>query len=203
MLHLTLLFLFQFVNIPDIKEFNPVLSKELEFRIDDYKTGFVGKVIDYQNPNNSSEFVRVYYRQVAIVSERARIKSSKETTSLNFSNLNYHQKQEKEALNRVQELIDPFAYVQWKIVRDPRTGQYIRDGFFRAWLLNQNGEWIFESDKNITSVSVSEPFIDKLSKQVLVGIKFSLGDSVHIVRIDQDDILVQEEKPQDEVESYE
>ena len=104
---------------PDVKNFTPVLSKELEFRIDDYKTAFVGRVVDYQNPNDLNEFVRVYYRQVALVSERAKENNNKGTDDdVNLSNLNYHTKNETESLHRVQLATDAFAYVNWRTVRD-------------------------------------------------------------------------------------
>ncbi|MDO8496470.1 MAG: hypothetical protein Q7S43_03375, partial [bacterium] len=178
---------------PDVKGFTPILSKELEFRIDDYKTAFVGRAIVYQNPNDLNEFVRVYYRQVAITSERAKENDTKGAGGIdrNSSNLNYHQKQETEALNRVQRSTDAFAYVQWRIVRDLRTGQDIRADFLRSWLLDQNGNWAltYGSDYNLLISPFSEPSKVDPKKRIIVGIQFSLSGGVHIVRIDQDDIL--------------
>ncbi len=177
---------------PDVKGFSPVLSKELEFRINDYRTAFVGRVVVYQNPNDPNEFVRVYYRQVAIVSERAREKNASEAGSrdTNFSNLNYHLKQEAEALNKVQQTTDAFAYVQWRTVRDPRTGQDVRTGSFRSWLLEQNGNWTFSTAYNILVIPFSEPSKADPKKRIIIGIQFTLVGGVHIVRIDQDDIMV-------------
>src|SRR3989344_8266313 len=129
---------------PDINGFSPILSKELEFRIDDYKTGLVGRVVVYQNPNDPNEFVQVYYRQVAIVSGRPQEKNGvdSEGSNTNLSNLKYHNQQEAKVLGRVQQATDIFAYVQWWTVRDSRTGQYVKEGFLRSWLLNQNGDWV-------------------------------------------------------------
>lgn len=176
---------------PDIKGFTPVLSKELEFRIDDYKTAFVGRVVDYQNPNELNEFVRVYYRQVAIISERAQEKNTSEVggRDRNSSNLNYHQKEETETLDRVQQATDAFAFVQWRIVRDLRTGQDVRTGFFHSWLLEQNGNWTFSSAYDLLTTIFSESSKADINKRVNVGIKFTLAGGTHIVRIDQDDIL--------------
>lgn len=178
------------VSPPDIKNFTPVLSKELEFRIDDYKTAFVGRVVDYQNPDDSNEFVRVYYRQVAIISERAQANNSTEAggRDTNLSNLNYHRKQETKALGTVQQTTDVFAFVQWRIVRDSRTGQDIRTGSFRSWLLEQNGNWTFSSNLNILTTPFSEPSKNDPKKRIIVGIQFTLVSGVHIVRIDQDDV---------------
>lgn len=179
--------------LPNIKDFRPILSKKLEFRIDDYKTAFVGRVIDYQNPNDPNEFVRVYYRQVAIVSERAQEKNSTEgSQDTNLSNYKYHSQEETEVLGRVQKTTDAFAYVQWRTVRDPRTGQDIRADFLRSWLLDQNGNWMltYGSDYNLFISPLSEPSKADPKKRIIVGIQFTLSGGVHIVRIDQDEIVV-------------
>lgn len=185
-------------GLPDLKNFKPVLSKELEFRIDDCKTGFVGQVVVYQSPDDPNEFVRVYYRQVAIVSERPCENDSKETggPDRNSSNLNYHLKQETEALDRVQRATDAFAYIQWRTVRDQRTGQDIRADWFRSWLLDQNGNWAltYGPDYNLLTSPFSEQSKTDPKKRIIVGIQFSLSGGVHIVRIDQDDILAPVEK---------
>ncbi len=175
---------------PDVKNFTPVLSKELEFRIDDYKTALVGRVVVYQNPDDKNEFVRVYYRQVAIISERGQEKNNTEAGSrdANLSNLKYHSQEETEVLGRVQKATDAFAYVQWRTVHDSRTGQDIRDGFFQAWLLEQNGNWTFAHGYNLNTSPLSEPSKADPRKRIIVGIRFDLAGAVHIVRVDQDDV---------------
>lgn len=194
-LALTVLLAMEIVGLgvapPNVKNFTPVLSKELEFRVDDYTTCFVGQVVVYQNQDDPNEFTRVYYRQVAICSERAKEQNSAKVggRDRNLSNLSYHLKQESEAINRVQQLTDAFAFVQWRTVSDPRTGQNIRDGFFRSWLLEQNGSWTFSSSHNILTAPFSEPSKEDPQKRIIVGIQFNLVGGTHLVRIDQDDIL--------------
>ncbi len=180
------------ISPPDVKDFTPVLSKELEFRINDYQTAIVGRIVVYQNPNDQNEFVRVYYRQLAIVSERAQERSSLEAGNrdADLSNLKYHSKEEAEALDRVHKSSDAFAYVKWRIVRDPRTGRDIRDSSFRSWLLEQNGNWTFSNSHNLATSPLSELSKGNPKKRIIVGIKFSLVGGTHIVRIDQDDILI-------------
>lgn len=176
---------------PDVKNFKPVLTKELEFRVDDYRTAFVGRVVDYQNPNDLKEFVRVYYRQVALVSERAKEQNAPEAggRNWNFSNLNHHQQQETEALGRVQKEADVFAYVRWRTERDSRTGQDIRAaGSYWSGLLDWSGRWVSTLNENISLTPVSEPSKTDPEKHVIVGIRFDLAGGSHIVRIDQDDL---------------
>lgn len=186
---------------PDVKDFTPVLSKELEFQIDDYKTALIGRVVVYQNPNNKNEFVRVYYRQVDIISKRAQEKSNSETSSrdTNLSNLKYHNQEEKEILGRVQKAIDAFAYVQEWTVRDLRTGQDIRTGHRKIWLLDSSGIWVYfvqpANEKSaLNSSPFSEPSKANPEKRINIGIKFVLVDGVHIVRIDQDNIYVSDKE---------
>ena len=190
LLALVILVALQAGGLPDVTNFKPVLTKELEFRIDDYKTGFVGRVVVYQNPDDSNEFVRVYYRQVALVSERAKETSSPEGGGRrwNLSNLSYHQQSEVDALGRVQKEADAFAYVQWRTEKDPRTGQDIRTGLLKTWLLEQNGNWIFSSAYGLSVTPLSEPSKANPDKSVIVGLKFELVGGTHIVRVDQDDI---------------
>lgn len=183
------------VSIPtDLKNFKPILTKELEFRIDDCKTGFVGRVVVYQNPNIPNEFIRVYYRQVAIISERDCKNGTTETggRDMSSSNLNYHRKQETEALGRVRKEADIFAFARWRTERDQRTGEDIRiAGSYRSGLLDQGGLWISVSNSNrsIFLTPVSEPSKADPKKLIPVGIRFDLAMGSHIVRIDQDDLV--------------
>lgn len=181
-----------------MKDFKPVLSRKLEFKIDDYKTAFVGRIVDYQNPNDPDEFVQVYYRQIALVSERAKENNTSEISSRDgsLSNLNYHRKQETDALNRIQQASDAFAYIQWRMVRDSRTGQNIRTGPMQIWLLDpgSSGIWAHHTQPAGTPSALkpsplSEPSKADPEKSIIVGLKFTLENTVHIVRIDQDDIL--------------
>ena len=192
-------------SLPEVKDFNVVLSKELEFRVDDYKTAFVGRVVDYQNPDDPNESVRVYYRQVAIVSERAKEKNSTESggRDRNSTNLNYHLKRETEAIDRAQRAIDTFAYVQWRTVRDSRTGQDVKIGHFQIWLLDSSGVWAYHvqpaDTKSLLEPSpFSEPSKTDPKKRIIVGIKFTLENTMHIVRIDQDNIVASVKEASDD-----
>lgn len=193
------------VSPPDVKGFTPIMPKELEFRIDDYKKAFVGRIVVYQNPNNLSEFIRVYYRQVAIISERAKEKNTGDTggRDVSLSNLKYHTKQETEVIGRVQQTTDAFAYVQEQTVRDSRTGQDIRTGHRQIWILDSSGVWIYyvqsSNEKSaLESSPLSEPSKADPKKRIVVGIKFVLNGTVHIVRVDQDDILTTDKEAADD-----
>lgn len=190
---------------PNIEYFNIVLIKQLEFRVDDCRTAFVGRVVVYRNPEDLNEYVRVYYRQVSIISECAQEQSSEEAGSLDgsSSNLNYHQKEEADTLDKVQKATDAFAYVQEWTVRDLRTGQDIRTKQRKIWLLDSSGVWTYfvqpVNEKSALNSSLfSEPSKVNSQKIIPVGIKFILGDKIHIVRIDQDDLIVEKKGTTDD-----
>lgn len=185
---------------PNIEYFNIVLIKQLEFRVDDCRTAFVGRVVVYQNPEDLNEYVKVYYRQVSIISECVQEQSGGEAGSLdrNSSSQNYHQKEETDTLSRVQQKTDAFAFVQWRTIKDPRTGEDIQDGYFESWLLEQNGNWTFSSQFNMFTTPLSEPSKANSSKLINVGIKFFLAGAIHIVRIDQDELMVEKKGSDDD-----
>ncbi|MBI2062131.1 MAG: hypothetical protein HYT64_00330 [Candidatus Yanofskybacteria bacterium] len=187
---------------PDIKNFIPIISEvseELDFKIDDYKTAFVGRIVIYQNLDDPNEFVLVYYRQVAVISKRAQEKNSSEYDGrgANLSNFKYHSQQETEVLDRVQKATDAFAYIQWREIKDSRSGKNIRTGFMHIWLLDSSGVWRYHiqpvNEKSALEPSpFSEPSKADPKERINVGIQFKLGAAVHIVRVDQDDIFMAE-----------
>ncbi len=180
-------------GIPDLKNYNPVVSKELEFRIDDFTTAIVGRVVVYQNTNDPNDFLRVYYRQLAIISERAQQKNGLETGGRegDLSNFTYHNQEQSDVLARVQQTSDAFAYVQWRTKNDPRSDQDILDGVLNSWLLEPNGNWTFASGYNLVTIPFSEQSKNNPKKRIIVGIEFELAGAVHIVRVDQDEIVAQ------------
>lgn len=181
---------------PDVKDFTTVLSKELEFQIDDYKKALVGRVFVYQNPNDPNEVIRVFYRQAVIISERAKEKNGIETggRNTNLFNLKYHSRQEAEVLGRVQKATDAFAFIREWTVHDSRTGQDVPIRQRQIWLLDSNSVWVHHiqpagTKSALRSSVFSEPSKANPKKRINVGIRFILVDKVHIVRIDQDDLI--------------
>ena len=54
--------------------------------------------------------------------------------------------------------------------------------------MEQHGSWTLTSGYDLFTSPFSEPSKKDPDKRIPVGIKFTLGGGVHIVRIDQDDI---------------
>lgn len=181
-------------GLPDSDKFKPVLFQELEFRINDYQTAFVGKVVTYQNLDDPNEFVKVYYRQVPLISERAKERGNSENSrDIDMSNMKYHDKQESEALLRTQKAVDGFAYVHWRVTKDARSGEDIRVGPIQTGLLSSEGEWThyIQNGYSAESALMVSPLSNLSESGVLIiGLKFSLEETEHILLIDEDDIAV-------------
>lgn len=175
-------------SLPNPAGWQVVLQKQLEFRVNDCQTAFVGLVTEYQNPKNPSEFVRVYQQQIALVSGCAKeintgaVRDSESVVSA----FNYRQKKERDALDLVQKATDVFAVAHWETTVDSRTGQMMLVGPVRSWLLDQTGSWIFSDGRELVIRPFSEPFIPNTTQRVTVGLQFTLGDALRIVRIDQE-----------------
>ncbi len=189
MLLVALLFVSQTVApLPDPAGWQVVLQKQLEFRVNDCQTAFVGLMTEYRNPQNTGEFIRVYRQQIALVSRCAKdlntgaVRDPEGTVSV----FNYRQKKERDALNLVQKATDVFAIVRWKTAEDSRSGQTMLDGPIQSWLLDQAGSWMFSNGQEMVIMPFSEPFIPDTTRRVSVGLQFSLGDATRVVRIDQE-----------------
>lgn len=178
--------------LPDPTGWQVVLQKQLEFRVNDCQTAFVGLMTEYRNPQDSREFVRVYRQQIALVSGCAKeinvgaVRDSESVVSV----FNYRQKKERDALDLVQKATDVFAVARWKTTEDSRSGQTMLAGPIQSWLLDQTGSWIFSSGQEMTSMPFSEPFMLNAGRRVQVGLQFSLGDAIRVIRIDQEYLVI-------------
>ncbi|HXV26983.1 MAG TPA: hypothetical protein VD862_03115 [Candidatus Paceibacterota bacterium] len=178
-------------DIPDTQDWRVTVTKQLEFRVDDYCTAFVGTVTEYQNPDAPDEYVRTLARQVPVISCRSRNQGRSGIRTV--SDLSWHRKDEQDALDRAHTGADAFAYIAWRTVRDGRSGEHILAEPLRVWLLDQSGVWVFRQGHRIASRPFSEPSKAdmagrrELPAPVLVGIEYSLnGEATHILRLDQD-----------------
>lgn len=178
---------------PDVSGWTQVIQRELEFRVDDYRPCFVGTVTEYRNPENANEYVRVFRRHVALVSQRPRelSDSGRQGTVWNRaqSDLSHHESSLREALKRAQEAADPFGYIRWRVTKDERTGQDILAAPLESWLLSQAGDWSYAFNEEISTSPYSEPLRADTRKNVIVGVKFWLGGVFHILRVQEKDLL--------------
>ncbi len=186
----------QSADRPDISGWDMVSERQLEFRANDYTTVFVGLVREYRDPENEDVHVQIFNRHIVLVSERPR----EDATDPNYgrsaltlgSGTNFHLKRQQDALERVRKSVDPVAYIRWQVTHDERSGQDFLTGKVESWLLDQGNNWVYAPGTKITEAPLTEPSKIDPKKTVIVGLRLSLGRSIHLLRADQNDLLALE-----------
>ncbi len=197
----------QKLNWSSFKEWTVVSEKRLDIKVNDYETAFVGVVTQYQNPKDPHDFAQVFTRHIPLISQRPKEDQNtgqRESSLTVDAGRNYHRNQEQEALQRVQKASDAFAIIRWRTTTDDRSGREILAGLVDYWLLNQDGNWMYATNASLSGISrtlVSEPSKADAKRHVVVGLKFSIGDAVHVVRIDQDDLMVPKDTKKKKVDN--
>ncbi len=170
-----------------------VRESDLELKIQADKdrliyAAYFGYFEDYQNPQNSNEFVRVIKRYIPVISVSKEVENQTMESSIVS---NYDKKASHDLLEKVRKEADIIGYTRWQVAKDPRTGESVRSGKIESWLKVQNGDWVHDNQAIVKEL-FSELSAGK--KVILVGIKFSLGNRYHIVKVDQTDLISKKEE---------
>jgi hypothetical protein len=188
-------------QLPDVSAWTEVSPRGIDFRVDDYRPCFVGTVTVYQNPLDPQEYVRVWRRHVALVSERPRERSDSggqgSTWNRTQSDQKHHEKELQDKLKRARDASDAFGYARWRLAKDVRTGQEYQVGPMESWLLSPSGLWTYVYGGEIKSSPYSESLRANDKKNVVVGTKYWLGDTVHILRVRENDLIAPKVKKED------
>ncbi len=152
-------------------------------------TAYFGYVEDYQGPGTPGEFVRVIKRYVPVilVVEDDQQKQTLQTEVVS----NYSRKASQDVLSKVHTKADAVGYTRWHVTKDSRTGEDIRTGAVESWLRIQNGDWVYA--EGIIEKELYSEIASDSKKAILVGVKFSLGNKYHIMRVDRADMVAKKE----------
>ncbi len=153
-------------------------------------TAYVGFIENYQNPNDTAEFVTVIKRHVPVISI---VEDDQQKPSLQAEVItNYSHKASNEALEKVKAKADAVAYTKWHIEKDLRTGQDVMTDSKESWLRVHNGDWV--NGSGVISKELYSELFPGSTKATLVGVKLLLGNKYHILRADQADVVAKAEK---------
>lgn len=183
----------------DIKDWNVTKLSRYEVRVDDARIAFLGFVTEYQSPKDPHEFVRVISRHVALISVVREI-SQDEDVAYGVDLTKHNEKRESDALTKATKEADIIGFIRWRTVRDERTGRDYRSGPLESWLQDQSGIWTYRTDEKINR----ETHTEKLGPNVLLGIRFTLGDATQILSVDRQvllDSLLKPKKAKDKPKS--
>ena len=186
-------------QVPDIKGWNIISVSRIELIISNHDTAYLGLETEYNNPNDSKEFVKVILRHIPLIVSRR-----KETNGrlLREAALNlYLQKEESDLLRGVSVESDPILYVKWRMMENPLTDRLdMLDGDVDIWFMPANGKWLFIKNEHISVEFLTENVGNGKLHNVFSGMKFQVGDQFdrpyHIIRVDRSilESLVAKEK---------
>lgn len=159
---------------------------------EDGAVAYLGYEAEYQNPNNTKEYVIVVARFVAIASlppifidhmPYVEVASNYIEAEVN-----------KELSGLINKHSDIFLYIYRKIKIDEQNGQVALDGPARYWLLGSDGYCAYASGIKVSIKDISEPNKNNHEQFIIVGKIYSLNGVHQVLRIDQDYFVSEKDK---------
>ncbi len=172
---------------PDISGWEIVRALRVEFRLSDETVAYLGVDKTYRNPADPGEFVRVISRHMPGI-----FLVRKPTNERLFSQVVvdlYAKKDQDDFFSRMDKKTDPVLYTYWRVQKDPRTGRDMRDGNVNIWLLKSSGECLTAQNEKIGIQFLSEDVGNGKPRTIFVGVKYQVGDSYHILKVDRRDLI--------------
>lgn len=173
-------------SLPDVSGW-PVVNK-LNIALESTKlvSIYFGFEVEYQNPSNKTEFVRVLMRHIPLIIARFELKGSK------FNDggfiISYAEKDKADVLQKLFDESDPFLVIKWQTEQDPRTGRSIQSTPASIWVVDSAGKWNFFVGQKVSIGFMSEK-IESLGTTT-IGKKYSVGDVYHILRANYNDLVL-------------
>ena len=178
--------------VPDITNWNVVNMSRTALNVSDVTIAYLGLEIEYSNPTDPREFVKVTYRHISLIISKL-IKANARLLS-EMVTVFYTQKEEQDRLLEVSKKSDPIIYTWWRTKENPRTGYDMLDGDFDVWFLPPkgvlpDGSWPFFKNQKVETEFMTENVGNGTPHNVFGGMKYQIGDLYHIIRVDRNDLL--------------
>ncbi len=174
-------------SVPDIRGWTVINISRIELRISDNAVAYIGLEVEYSNPADPREFVRVIRRHIPLIISKQ--KQSNERLLSEMVVVFYTQKEERDRLKEVSDKSDPILYVQWRTKENPRTGNDMQDGDVRVWFLSSNRGWTFVRNQEVETEFMTENVGNGKPHNVFSGMKYRVGGAYHIIRVDRNDLI--------------
>ncbi len=178
--------------LPDVHDWKVTSKSTIDVVVSGTVITYLGNDIEYQNPNDASESVRVISRYVPLTIAKQIAKNDHEFQQVALAT--YAKRDQETLLTQLASRSDPIIYFKWRVFKDPRTGKDIRDGDVSVWLLNSNGAWVFATNQKVLVQFLSERVKDGVTRNILVGRKYQLGKDYQILEPDRRYLEALEEK---------
>lgn len=178
---------------PDITGWDVVDMSRIELIVSDDIIAYLGFSVEYNNPNDTNEFVRVYSRHVPLII--AKTHKVNERMAMEVYALIYNQQEAEKKLKQVSLLADPFIYERWRTMKNPLTGHQDKlDGDTSIWFmpaegLNADGSWYFFKNERVSVEFFTENINSNKPKDkpynVFSGTEYRVGNLSHIIKLDR------------------
>ena len=169
-------------SIPDINGWKTGRKSRIEFRLSNETVAYLGSDIEYLNPFNPGEVLRVVSRHVPGVFFAK--KSTNDRLFREVVTSLYSAKDREEFFKTVDKKIDPILYAHWRTVKNPRTGEEMLAGDVDIWFLKSDGECLVAKNEKIKTQFLSENVGNGKPRNILSGAKYQIGDAYHILEVD-------------------
>lgn len=179
-------------NPPVISGWKQVSIAVIDKSHEDGAVAYLGYEAEYQNPNNTNEYVIVAARFVAIASLPPIFLDH--MPYVEVANNYLEAEVNKELSGLVNKYSDIFLYIYRKIKIDEQNGQVALDGPAQYWLLGSDGDCAYASGAKVSIKDISEPDKNNQEQFIIVGKMYSLNGVRQVLRIDQDYLVSEEEK---------
>lgn len=186
-------------SAPNIKGWNIINTSRIELIISDQAVVYLGLEVEYSNPGDPDEHVKVISRHIPLAIARH---TKTDSRLLREAAVDlYLQKEENDRLTEISTNTDPILFAKWRTTKNPLTGRQNKlDGDVNIWFLPANGKWIFSKnqaiDKEFMTENINSDKPKKRPYNVFSGMKYQVGDTYHILRVDRNilKILTSKEK---------
>lgn len=172
---------------PDITGWKVVNISRVILQISDTPIAYVGLEIEYSNPTNPKEFIRVIRRHIPLILSKSKNQNGRLLSEAAITL--YNQKEEQDRLNEVTNKSDPIVYVRWRTKNNPRTGTDMQDGDFDVWFLSPKGDWTFIKNQKVETEFMTENVGNGEPHNIFSLMKYQVGNIYHIIRVDRNDLL--------------
>ena len=176
--------------VPDISGWTIAQTSRIEFRLSDEVVAYLGLAIEYSeysNPSDPGESILVVSRHVPMVFQKQ--KPTNDQLFREVATALYTQKEEQDRLAELDKKTDPILYIKWRTKKNPRTMGDKKDGDINIWFLRSTGECGLVQNKRVGVEFLTENVGNGKPRNVFVGVKYQVGDSYHILKVDRNDVV--------------
>lgn len=173
--------------VPDISGWTVINVSRIELRISDSSVAYIGLEVEYSNPANPREFIRVIRRHIPLILSKSKNQDGRLLSEATI--MLHNQKEEQDRLNEVTNNSDPIVYVQWRTKSNSHTGTDMQDGDINVWFLRPNESWLLATNKQVEVEFLTENISNGKPHNVFSGMKYQIGNVYHIIRIDRNDLV--------------